>query len=151
MTLKRRYARSITAVGETSRTKQSFKDDCDINLIVERHASTGIWDHLNPRQPTYGDFTLATALQDAIALVSSADDDFEALPAKVRALCDNDPVKLLQLSSEPGGFAELVNAGLPTLPEHKPATEKPAIIGGEKPPTPVGGKPPDPGTVTIPT
>ena len=30
-------------VGGVSRTLQDAKDECDINLIIERHARTGSW------------------------------------------------------------------------------------------------------------
>ena len=39
--------------------KQSFKDACDINLIMKRHAKTGVLDHLNVNPGTYGDFANA--------------------------------------------------------------------------------------------
>lgn len=99
--------------GDRVMTKQAFKDETDINLVVKRHAQTGVWDHLNTRQPHYGDFTMATDLQTAIERVNAAEDDFMSLPASVRAVCDNDPVGLLQLLSSEEGAQALFDAGLP--------------------------------------
>jgi len=102
----------IHLVGD-SKTKQSFRDDCDINLIVKRHASTGIWENINPRVPTYGDNTLAVELQEAIHLVQAADDEFMALPPELRKAVNNDPVQLLQALAEQNATRELQEQGLP--------------------------------------
>lgn len=109
------YTRQITPVGTESRTKQSFKDDCDINLIVKRHASTGLWDHLAPVPPTFGDFSGSTELLHAIELVEAADASFSKLPAEVRRLCDNQAVNLLSGLADEQSYEMLVEAGLPGL------------------------------------
>lgn len=127
----RERERVILDTGSVSRTKQSFKDDCDINLIVKRHASTGLWDHLAPRTPTYGDFSMATELSDAIALVNAAEADFDGLPAAVRAVCENNPVKMAEAFADPELFRELVEAGLPST---EPPRASAPITGGETPP-----------------
>lgn len=109
------YQRHITPVGKTSRTKQSFKDDCDINLIVKRHASTGLWDHLAPVPATYGDFTASRELLAAVELVDQANASFAELPAEVRRLCDNQAVNLLYGLADEASYEMLVDAGLPGL------------------------------------
>ena len=125
--------RTPTDCGDQKRTKQSFKDDCDINLIVRRHASTGMYAHLNPLTPSYGDFSGVVELQDAIALTRQSEADFAELPARVRAVCNNDPVVFLQEVHDPEGIQYLVDAGLPMAEGWEPpATETPAGDGGEK-------------------
>jgi len=109
------YLRHITETPGDSRTKQSFKDDCDINLIVKRHASTGLWDHLSARPPTFGDMTGAADLQSALELVDQAEAGFRELPAAVRQLCDNNPVNLLTGLADEESYELLVEAGLPGL------------------------------------
>ena len=37
------------------KTRQSFKDECDVNRIVDRFTRTGIVEHGQRRQPQYGD------------------------------------------------------------------------------------------------
>ena len=106
--------------GGPSRTKQSFADDCNINLIVKRHAQRGLWDHLSPVAPRYGDFSKATDLQTAIELVTAAEEEFMQLPAAVRTLVDNDPVQLLNALADEDGFRDLVDAGLPTETKPEP-------------------------------
>lgn len=122
-----------TDCGGESRTKQSFKDDCDVNLIVKRHASTGAFSHLNPRMPAYGDFSGATELNTAMDLCSQALADFNDLPAAVRQACNNDPVVFLQEVNDPDGVLALAAAGLPMADGWEPPTvEEVAGTGGEK-------------------
>lgn len=97
---------------EGSLTHQSFKDACDINMIVKNHTDQGFWSHQNPRQPMYGDFTMAVELQEALGRVDAAHADFESLPADVREAAANDPVRFLEMTADEEGFADLVEAGM---------------------------------------
>lgn len=102
-----------------------------------------MWAHLNPRAPTYGDFTLAVGLQEAIDLVDLAQDNFNELPAEVRSACNNDPVILLRALADPSKAQVLVDLGLPLSEEATAAAaalaEAPA---GATPPAEEG--PPEP-------
>lgn len=121
--------------GGPSRAKQSFKDDCDINLIVKRHAQRGLWDHINPVEPKYGDFSKATDLQTAIELVTAAEESFFELPAAVRTVVDNDPVQFLNALADEDGFRDLVEAGLPTETQPEPIkTETTETVVEDTPP-----------------
>lgn len=116
-----------------SRAKQGFRDDCDVNLIVKRHAQTGQLTHVNTRQPTYGDFTAETDLRSAIELVSQAEREFMALPASVRALCDNDPATFLHAMASEEGVHALAAAGLPMGAGYKPPAPPGAAAGAPAP------------------
>lgn len=144
--------------GSETRTKQSFKDDCDINLIVKRHASTGLWSHLANRTPLYGDFTQATELQDAIEKVNAAEDEFFVLPAAVRAACNNNPVQFYNMMGAEEAVRLLADAGLPMSAEWQATEKKRAAAEKEKEkaaldqkisehyPEGIPGLKPDPGT-----
>ena len=67
----KRY-RSTAPIGGPSRTKQSFKEDCDVNVIVNRFVSGGELTHLNRLAPQYGDVSNAVDLQAALELVEEA-------------------------------------------------------------------------------
>lgn len=123
--IRERYERERyrTKVGEESRTKQSFKDECDINRIMKRHAQTGLIDHLSTREPHYGDFSAAVDLHTAMEQVRAAQDDFAALPSEVRNLCLNNPEVLLRALASPEETAALFDAGLPMADEYKPWRE----------------------------
>ncbi len=126
--------------GDVVRTKQTFRDECDINLIVKRHASDGLLAHLNPRMPTYGDFTASMELRDAMELVDLAEQGFAEIPAAVRAMCNNDPALFLRLVNDPDHIEALAEAGLPMAEGWEPTPpEEPPAPGGETPPDPSGG------------
>lgn len=120
-----REGRVQTPVGERSRAKQSFKDECDVNVVVRRYAQTGMFDHVAKRQPTYGDVSNAVDLQTALRLVETARESFMELPARVRRAASNDPVELLAMLADPDQVAELVELGLPV---EKPAEAAAAAV-----------------------
>lgn len=133
------YIRGVTKSSGKSRTKQSFRDDCDINRIVKQHASSGMYDHVNNRTATYGDFTAAAELSEALQVVAEASNSFDVLPAEVRALCGNDPVTFLSALADQETLHELVQAGLPMDATYEPPAEPDA-----QPPAPL--EPPVPPT-----
>lgn len=96
-----------------SRTKQAPRQQTNINLMVGRYKKTGVFAHLNPRTPTYGDYSQSVTLEEAYDLVQNANRSFMELPAAVRALADNDPVTLLAMLADEGATDALVKAGLP--------------------------------------
>lgn len=84
---------------DPSLAKQEFKDECNINTIVERFGLTGeLPQVVNP--PTYGDYTGIYDFQSAMNVIRTAQESFMELPAHVRAEFDNDPQKLLQSIEE---------------------------------------------------
>lgn len=79
------------AVGEESRTKQEFKDSCDINKIVDHFTKTGRLDGFRQAQGAYVDFEqLPGNYQESLNMINAARDAFMLLPAKARAHFDND-------------------------------------------------------------
>lgn len=110
---------------DTDRTKQSFKDECDINVIMRRYAATGQVDHLNQRSPMYGEIP-ATDFMAAMQLVVEAKHQFDALPSAVRDRFANDPARLLAFLENPENRAEGEKLGL-IVPKPVPpqAVEKP--------------------------
>ena len=106
-------------------TKDSFKDDCDINRIVDRYARTGELPRTNPIQAQYGDVSnLPESYLEAVNLVTQAEQTFGALPAAVRAECGNSPALFLERIKDPE-FVKKHKLGatpLPAAPE--PVTGK---------------------------
>lgn len=131
------------------RTKQSFKDEADINLIMERYARTGILEFQQRRQAQYGDFT-GYDYQAAKDLVAKGYSMFYELPATVRDRFKNDPAAFLDFVSNDGNRAEAEKLGL-LKPQDAPSATEAGGPGGGKPPTPeaapaadkgaAGGKP----------
>lgn len=82
-------------IKEENLTHQSFKEECDINTIVERFGLTGqLPDDI--RMPLTGDFTEAVNdYQTALNMIIAADNEFMKLPAQVRERFRNDPAELI--------------------------------------------------------
>lgn len=118
-----------------SRTKQSFKNECDVNRIVARFADTGILTHTNSRNPQYG-FASAQSFTEAAYLVAEARDNFMQLPANIRSAFNNDPAEFLDAASDPERQQELADLGLieplplpiPTdeVASHEPSLDPPS-------------------------
>lgn len=109
------------------RTKQSFKDECDINIIMARYETSGVLEHMNRTEGRFLD-TTQFDYQDAMLLVAEANSIFQQMPARLRDQFDNDPAKLLEFVHDPKNLAESVAMGFidPTkLPPPKEAP-KPA-------------------------
>ena len=102
-----------TPVGTRSRTKQSFMDQTDINLIMKKFGRTGVLEHTTHKEPQYGDFTMSVDLQEAIELVKTAQEKFMGLPAEVRFAAGNSPVQYSEMLASEEGAMMLQEAGLP--------------------------------------
>lgn len=97
---------------EISLTKQSFRDEVDINEIVRRFGLTGQLPGADNRVPEYGDFVDIPDYQTALNAVIEAESAFMALPALVRKRFANSPQALLDFVADPGNYDEALRLGL---------------------------------------
>jgi len=128
---------------EETRTKQAFKEECDINEILKR-AQNGqdISTSINARVARYGDVSDITDYRDAVETVKRAEGYFMDLPADVREKFHNDPEELLAFVRDEKNTDEAIRLGLALPPEKpadagvspNPAGASPAGTGGENPP-----------------
>lgn len=67
---------------DKGRTHQSFKDECDVNKIIDLHARTGVLNHVARGHAQFGDVPDGTFFDHALALsaVSSAEAEGWAPP-----------------------------------------------------------------------
>lgn len=96
---------------DPSLAQQSFKDDVDINVLLERFRVTGVMPQ-GVRLPQYGDFTGVSDFSSAMSAVVSAQDSFMQLPASIRSRFGNSPQAFLEFCSDPANKDELVKLGL---------------------------------------
>lgn len=104
---------------------QSAKDECDINVIVQRFGLTG---HLPVGlvAPTFADFLDAPAdYHGALEAVMKAEDAFLRMPAAVRARFNNDPGSFVAFCSDSSNLEEMRKLGLVDKPAD-PAPNPPA-------------------------
>lgn len=92
---------------EPTLTQQNFKEETDINTIVERFGVTGQMPE-NIKTPSYGDYTNIPDFQTALNQVVAAKEAFMELPAKVRARFENDPQQYLEFVETIGHSEENV-------------------------------------------
>lgn len=109
-------------------TQQQFKDECDINTIVERFGLTGELPE-NIRMPVSGDFTQVTDFQSAMNMVRQAEEAFNELPGAVRYRFANNPARLIEFLEDGDNRAEAIKLGLVPPP---PAT----VVSDGKTPDP---------------
>lgn len=95
-----------------TRTKQAFRDDCDINNIMRRYEKTGVLPDIIKTNPQYGDFSEASDYQTALNTVMKAQEQFSALPSKVRERFANDPENFLAFVSDASNKEEMAKMGL---------------------------------------
>lgn len=96
---------------DPSLAQQQFKDDVDINVLLERFKVTGVMPQ-SVVLPQYGDFVGINDYRSALDAVRRAKDSFMDLPANVRARFDNDPQKLLEFVSDEKNRDEAERLGL---------------------------------------
>lgn len=94
-------------------TKQSFKDECDINQIMAKYQKTGLINHFQKNQAQYG-FAPAVDFRTALELVDKAERQFEELPSSIRKRFDNDPGQFLAFCEDPANRSEMAVLGLLT-------------------------------------
>ena len=96
-----------------SRTQQAFKDETDVNRIMDRYTRDGLLTHVNRFQGDYADITRSPAdYHDALNLLNEAQSAFEELPARLRDHLGNDPAEFIRLVDDPARRDEMRDLGL---------------------------------------
>lgn len=111
-TRKIRKKSQISFKGQTSRTKQSEKDNCDINKILRKYQKTSLLNHVNKVNGIYGDFSQSNDYHSSLNAVLKANDNFDGLPATLRAQFNNDPAQLLSFISDDKNYSAAEKLGL---------------------------------------
>ncbi len=109
---------------EPTRAQQHHRDECDINVILERFGKTG---HLpvNAISGTYGDFSGVHDYHTALNAIIASESEFAALPAQIRNRFQNDPSNLIEFLDDPRNKAEAESLGLLNI--SSTANNEPAI------------------------
>jgi len=104
-------------------TKQSFKNECNINTILKRWTQSGVEPEGN-KNPSFGDFTQLPDYQESLNIVIHAQEAFNSLDANVRKRFQNDPAQVLEFLQDDNNRDEAITLGLieSPLPESEPET-----------------------------
>ncbi len=95
------------------RTKQCFKDECDIDKIMQRAAKGGTISHLNKYEGVYADFSEFDFFEHTQKLTKGRE-IFDDLPAEVRQEFGQSPAKFFAYVNDPANIKELAKK-LPAL------------------------------------
>ncbi len=94
-------------VYDDGRTKQSFRDETDINKILQRAQKTGTISHLNKYEAKYGDFSnfdfLTTQLQ-----LAEGKEIFADLPSEIRSEFNQSPSEFFAYVNDPANKDDLL-------------------------------------------
>lgn len=113
------------------RTKQSMKEECDVNNIVARFDLTGLLDHLAEGVPVYEDVSELGDYRTALDNVRAAQEYFDGFPAAVRAEFGNDVARFMTYLSG-ASEADLRKLGLDVL-ERRGSPRSPDTRKGDVP------------------
>jgi phage internal scaffolding protein len=94
------------------RTKQSHKDECDINRVLRNYDKTGLLTHVNNASKNYGDFTQVNEYRESLDLVREANEAFSEIPAEIRKEFNNNPGEFFEFVTNPANNEKLVEMGL---------------------------------------
>lgn len=101
-----------TIITERSKTRQEFREDANINVIVKKWNEQGVLPVLKQRIPQFGDFSSGSDFHEAMNKVMDAQQAFGRMPAKVRSFCENDAGKFLDFVSDPNNAEKLNEFGI---------------------------------------
>jgi len=96
---------------DPSLTQQQFKEEADINTIVDRFLKSGVLPTA-ATMPQYVDYEGVFDFQSAMNVVRRADENFMRLDAKVRARFNNSPQAFLEFFANPENADEAIRLGL---------------------------------------
>ncbi len=120
-TEKKRAVR-LTCKGK-GRTRQSAKDECDINFIMQKYQVTEAQLHANRYSGNYG-FVSSETLHDAMNIVTKATSMFEELPSTVRNKFNGQAGDFLEFTRDPANLPEMAKLGL-TADSYEPPEKEP--------------------------
>ena len=99
------------------RTKQSIKDETDVNRIIQKHTRMGTLSHLEQWGGQYGDLG-DFDFQDAQNQLAKANSMFEQLPSAVRNKFSNDPERFFEYVNREEN-RDVLAEKLPELAKHR--------------------------------
>lgn len=129
----RERPRFMLHTGPETRTKQEFKEECDINVLMKRYQRTGLFPQHPGQQPRYVSNIGMPDYQQSLHIVMAAQEQFASLNSELRKRFDNDPAKFLAFVNDPENADELVKLGLREAPPVDPGPVKVEVVNQAPP------------------
>ena len=99
-----------------SMTKQADRDRANIHNILKRYEKTGLLPQ-RTTSPIEGELPQVESFHQAMNILVTAQQSFEALPSNVRQKFENDPAKFLEFVNDEKNKDQLIELGLAVAPE----------------------------------
>lgn len=96
---------------DASLAQQHFKDDVDINVLLERFRVTGTMPQ-GVSLPTYGDFSGVSDFRQAAESIRRAKEAFLDVPVDIRKRFENDALAFADFVADPKNLEEVRKLGL---------------------------------------
>jgi hypothetical protein len=125
--------RTITGPKDYSdgRTKQAFKDSCDINKILKKAQKQGTLSHLlKYPEAVYGEFDGEMDLLTAHGRIERAQQIFDDLPSEIRSEFKGNALEYVKYVNDPANKGRLAEL-LPQIAEPGSFFPNPAQRGGQ--------------------
>jgi Chlamydia-phage Chp2 scaffold (Chlamy_scaf). len=106
-----------------SRTKQAFKQEANINTILDKYHRTGLMPTYDQPQQ-YGDYSGVMDYHTAMTKIAEGKSAFADLPSKIRKRFDNNVGAFLDFIHDESNLDEMVELGLARA-RPKPEPEAP--------------------------
>lgn len=121
-----REATGIDCTGDEVRTKQEFKEDADINVIVARCVrDPNTVDVYAPKvAPVFADVSNIGDFQACMEKMTAVDEAFMTLPPKVREFFGNDPWAVVPFVQDPKNLDKAVELGIAVRKPVAPAKQE---------------------------
>lgn len=135
------------------RTKQGFKDETDINMILKRAQKKGTLSHLERHGGHYADYSDVPTLLEAHSRIQEGQRVFDELPSQLRAEFGNDQFAFFEFvnkTENAGKLAELLpqlaepGLQLPAVRRSAATEANPALSDANPAPAPAGAVPAQP-------
>lgn len=120
---------------EPSLTKQSFREECDVNVVLAKYGVTPVGPHPGV-SPIFDDFSGTADFLAAQCKILDAEAHFAALPSAIRDRFKNNPAELLAFVGDPKNQDEAVKLGLAVAPPVAPGPVKVEVVAPAVPPAP---------------
>lgn len=113
---------------DVSLAKQSFKDICDVNRIMDKWRKTGVIDFAIDHEAHYDDFLNVTDFHAAQNQIIEATSAFFELPAHIRKRFENDASKFVEFVQDENNLEEMYDLNLAIRPDDytPPVVEEPS-------------------------
>lgn len=94
------------------RTKQEFRDECDLNILMKKYEKFGTLPPGRQHVPQFMDASDVPDFHSAMQMMVDAERSFMTLPATVRKRFGNDAASFVEFATDPSNIDQMREWGL---------------------------------------